>query len=133
MTADGFDPTPEAERRTLLASERTMLAWLRTGLTVIAVALAVGRIIPEVDGTKTAWPYAVIGVAYSFLGIAMVGYGLYRAKRIDDAVRAGTWEGDGRELHEGHDRRHHPAGAGNRRADHRRDLAVRLRCARSSS
>jgi hypothetical protein len=21
----------------------------------------------------------------------MVGYGLYRAKRIDDAVRAGTW------------------------------------------
>jgi putative membrane protein len=91
MGAEGFDPTPEAERRTLLASERTMLAWLRTGLTVIAVALAVGRIIPEVGGTKTAWPYAVIGVAYSVLGIAMVGYGLYRAKRIDDAVRAGTW------------------------------------------
>ena len=92
MTAKGFDPTPEAERRTLLASERTMLAWLRTGLTVIAVALAVGRIIPEVSGTRSAWPYALLGVAYSALGIAMVGYGLYRAKRIDDAVRAGHWQ-----------------------------------------
>ena len=91
MAGEGFDPTPEAERRTLLASERTLLAWLRTGLTVIAVALAVGRIIPEVAGTKTAWPYAAIGVAYSALGIAMVGYGLYRGKRIDDAVRAGRW------------------------------------------
>ena len=92
MAAKGFDPTPEAERRTLMASERTMLAWLRTGLTVIAVALAVGRIIPEVAGTKTAWPYALMGVAYSVLGIAMVAYGLYRAKRIDDAVRAGHWQ-----------------------------------------
>ena len=91
MPPEGFDPIPEAERRTLLASERTLLAWLRTGLTVIAVALAVGRVLPEVAGTRTAWPYALVGVAYSLLGIAMVGYGLYRGKRIDDAVRAGTW------------------------------------------
>ncbi len=91
MAAKGFTPTPEAERRTLLAGERTLLAWLRTGLTVIAVALAVGRIIPEVAGTKTAWPYAAVGVGYSILGIAMVGYGLYRGRRVDRAVRAGQW------------------------------------------
>jgi putative membrane protein len=91
MSVEGFDPTPEAERRTLLAGERTLLAWLRTGLTVIAVALAVGRIIPEVAGTQTAWPYAVVGVGYSILGIAMVGYGFYRGKRVDEAVRLGKW------------------------------------------
>jgi putative membrane protein len=91
MSVEGFDATPEAERRTLLAGERTLLAWLRTGLTVIAVALAVGRIIPEVAGTQTAWPYAVVGVGYSILGIAMVGYGFYRGKRVDDAVRLGKW------------------------------------------
>jgi uncharacterized membrane protein YidH (DUF202 family) len=35
-----------APRRTSLAAERTYLAWLRTSLGAIGVALAVGRLIP---------------------------------------------------------------------------------------
>ena len=39
-----------APRRTSLAAERTYLAWLRTGLGAIGVALTVGRLIPALIG-----------------------------------------------------------------------------------
>ena len=39
----------DATRRTYLASERTELAWWRTGLTALAVALGVGRVVPGLD------------------------------------------------------------------------------------
>src|SRR4051812_4190677 len=88
---DGFDETGDASRRTLLASERTLLAWLRTGLTVLAVALAVGKIAPDVSGTKDKWPFAVLGTAYALLGVVVVGYGLWRGREVDRALRAGRW------------------------------------------
>jgi inner membrane protein YidH len=89
--ADRLGDTGEASRRTLLASERTLLAWLRTGLTVLAVALAVGKIAPDVSGTNTKWPYALLGTGYSLLGVAVVGYGLWRGRAVDRAVRLGAW------------------------------------------
>jgi inner membrane protein YidH len=88
--ADRLGETGEASRRTLMASERTMLAWLRTGLTVFAVALGVGRIAPELAGGHS-WPYVVLGVGYSLLGVAIVGYGLWRGRRVDQALRRGDW------------------------------------------
>ena len=92
MSEPGFDETGDASRRTLLASERTLLAWLRTGLTVLAVALGVGRIAPEVArATAAKWPYAVLGAGYALLGIAIVGYGMWRGRRVDRAIRLGQW------------------------------------------
>jgi putative membrane protein len=88
--ADRLGETGEASRRTLLASERTLLAWLRTGLTVFAVALGVGRIAPELAGGRT-WPYVMLGVGYSLLGVAVVGYGLWRGRAVDRAIRRGEW------------------------------------------
>jgi putative membrane protein len=88
--ADRFDETGDASRRTLLASERTLLAWLRTGLTVFAVALGVGRIAPELTHGHS-WPYITLGVGYSLLGIAIVGYGLWRGRTVDRALRRGEW------------------------------------------
>ncbi len=41
----------DATRRTRLANERTELAWWRTGLTALAVALAIGRVVPELNGS----------------------------------------------------------------------------------
>jgi putative membrane protein len=40
-------PSGDASRRTRLANERTQLAWWRTGLTALAVGLAIGRVLPE--------------------------------------------------------------------------------------
>src|SRR3954468_10569091 len=88
--ADRLDETGEASRRTLLASERTLLAWLRTGLTVFAVALGVGRIAPELTN-EDHWPYITLGVGYSLLGVAIVGYGLWRGRAVDRAIRRGQW------------------------------------------
>jgi uncharacterized membrane protein YidH (DUF202 family) len=65
----------DATRRTYLASERTQLAWWRTGLAAIAVALGVGRVVPELDKSATRWPYVVAGVGFALWGILAIAYG----------------------------------------------------------
>ncbi len=60
-----------APRRTSLAAERTYLAWLRTGLGAIGVALAVGRLIPALlGGSRVA--YAALGAGYGVLGAFII-------------------------------------------------------------
>ena len=76
-----------APRRTLLAAERTYLAWLRTGLGAIAVSVAVGRVAPAlVGGSNLA--YALLGAGYGVLGIFFIVYALVRARRLDAALAA---------------------------------------------
>ena len=80
----------DATRRTRLATERTYLAWLRSGLTALAVGLAAGKLIPELsDGAS--WPYELLGVAYSLLGIALIFCGFRRQEAVEAAVRRGEW------------------------------------------
>jgi inner membrane protein YidH len=73
-------------RRTSLANERTQLAWWRTGLTSLAVALAVGRLVPEIGQGHTQWPYTVVGVLFAVYGIALIGFGSVRARAVDQAA-----------------------------------------------
>jgi putative membrane protein len=76
-----------APRRTLMAAERTYLAWLRTGLGAIGVALAVGRLVPVlIGGSHVA--YALLGAGYGVLGIFLIAYALVRARRIEAALAA---------------------------------------------
>jgi len=73
-------------RRTWLAAERTYLAWLRTGLGAIGVALAVGRLIPAlIGGPRVA--YATLGAGWAVLGAFMIVHSLTRARRIAAALR----------------------------------------------
>jgi len=78
----------DATRRTRLANERTYLAWWRTGLTALAVAVGIGRIVPEVANT-TSWPYELLGVGYGGLGIAFMLAGYVRTREIERALDAG--------------------------------------------
>jgi putative membrane protein len=87
----GFDEAGDATRRTWLASERTWLAWVRTGLASSAVALGVGRVVPEVAHASHRWPYALLGAGYGILGAALVIYGFQRRREVDQAVRAGRY------------------------------------------
>ena len=73
----------EADRRTQLASERTRLAWWRTGFTAIAVALGVGRVLPELAHSSSTWPYTAIGVGFACYGIVLIGYGTHRARELE--------------------------------------------------
>jgi putative membrane protein len=76
-------------RRTQLASERTQLAWWRTGLAAIAVSIGVGRLVPALDHSTVVWPYTVLGVAFALYGIALFGYGNLRGTAVLRAVSEG--------------------------------------------
>ena len=68
MPSESSDPAArqDASRRTLLAEERTFLAWFRSGLAAIAVSLAVGRLLPAlVEGDQRV--YRLLGIVYGLL------------------------------------------------------------------
>lgn len=78
-------------RRTSLANERTQLAWWRTGLTALAVALAVGKLIPDLGDRSTQWPYTLVGMGFAFYGIALIAYGSVRSRAVDQADARGEF------------------------------------------
>jgi putative membrane protein len=91
-----LDPR-DYSRRTLLANERTYLAWWRTGLTALAAALAAARVVPELADAEHRWPYTVLGVLCAVAGIVAVAYGHRRRIQVDEAVRRGEFPpADGR-------------------------------------
>ena len=81
----------DAYRRTRLAGERTELAWWRTGLTAIAVALGVGAILPEIDRSDTEWPHVVLGAAFALYGVALIVVGTIRGRDVGEAVASGRY------------------------------------------
>jgi putative membrane protein len=82
------DETADALRRTRLASERTYLAWWRTGLTAIAVGIGAGGIAPKLVG-ELRWAYILIGTGFAAVGVAQLAYGLRRQVTVDRAVGSG--------------------------------------------
>lgn len=92
MPKDGpANEAVDATRRTRLASERTELAWWRTGLTAMAVAFAVGRIVPELEGKVTRWPYLVGGIGFAVYGVAVMLYGSVRNRAVTRALSEGKF------------------------------------------
>jgi len=81
----------DATRRTYLAGERTQLAWWRTGLTALAVALGVGRVVPELSGSGARGPYVVAGVGFALWGIAAIAYGTAEREAMTKALREGRF------------------------------------------
>ena len=82
--------TRDAARRTRLANERTYLAWWRTGLTSLAVCVALGRVVPGVSDV-TSWPYQVVGVAYGIVGIGFILVAHVRVRMVERAVDRGDF------------------------------------------
>ena len=85
-----FDETKDAARRTRLANERTYLAWWRTGLTCLAVAVGVGRIVPGIAHVEN-WPYQVVGIAYGLYGILFMFVAHLRVRIVDQAIDRGEF------------------------------------------
>jgi inner membrane protein YidH len=78
----------DATRRTRLASERTYLAWWRTGLTSFAVSLGAGRLVPAIAGGPQAL-YSVVGILLALLGVTLIAYGRRRGSEVDAALSEG--------------------------------------------
>jgi inner membrane protein YidH len=85
MGAERFDEAGDATRRTRLATERTYLAWWRTGLTCLAVGFGAGRLVPDLS-KGTNWPFEVIGVAFALVGVGFIVYGYVRQKQVEEAL-----------------------------------------------
>ena len=83
-----MDETSDALRRTRLASERTYLAWWRTGLTAIAVGIAAGGIAPKLVG-EARWAYILIGTGFAALGVALLVYSLRRQATVERVLSEG--------------------------------------------
>jgi uncharacterized membrane protein YidH (DUF202 family) len=75
------DPT----RRTYLAQERTLLAWWRTALGTLAVAVAIGSILPKLTQLPKG-PFIGLGAGYGALSIWFVLLGAYRQRANDSAL-----------------------------------------------
>lgn len=84
--ADDVDIT----RRTLLAAERTWLAWWRSGIAAATAAVAVGGVVPElVEGGRTA--YVVLGAGYSAVAAAIFAGAALRRRRVGRALARGEY------------------------------------------
>jgi putative membrane protein len=80
----------DATRRTRLATERTYLAWWRTGITCLAACVGIGRLVPtQVDGR--VWPYEAVGTGFGLLGLAFVVGGYLRGRAIEAALARGEF------------------------------------------
>jgi inner membrane protein YidH len=80
----------DATRRTRLASERTYLAWWRTGVGAIAVGVGIGRLLPE-HASGARWSYELVGVGFAVLGIAILLFGLRRTSAVEQALEQGGY------------------------------------------
>jgi putative membrane protein len=80
----------DATRRTRLANERTYLAWWRTGLTALAVAIGIGKVVPATADVRR-WPYELVGSGFGVLGIVFVVAAYRRARRVEAALDRGDF------------------------------------------
>ena len=83
---DADQEDSEPDYRFTLANERTFLAWQRTALGLLAAAIAVVQLLPElaVPGARH-----VIGALLAALAIITAGAGIRRWSRVDAAMRRG--------------------------------------------
>ena len=77
-------PEVEPDYRFTLANERTFLAWQRTALGLLAAAVAVVQLVPELS---IAGARHVLGIILALLAILTAGMGILRWAQVDRAMR----------------------------------------------
>jgi len=77
-------PEIEPDYRFTLANERTFLAWQRTALGLLAAAVAVVQLVPELS---IAGARHVLGIILGLLAILTAGMGILRWQQVDRAMR----------------------------------------------
>lgn len=86
---DGIDHgTGRPQDQAPLVAEHMYLSWWRTSLATLAVALGIGKVLPDLLDSGTAWPYLVVGVAWGLLAVALAVYGLVRQRELHKAIDA---------------------------------------------
>ena len=78
------DATEHPDYRFTLANERTLLAWLRTGLALVAGGVAVATYAPDL-GVSWGSGAVALGLVLAGLGVALAGFSRWRAN--ETAIR----------------------------------------------
>ncbi|SHN71345.1 putative membrane protein [Geodermatophilus obscurus] len=76
-------PADHPDYRFTLANERTLLAWLRTGLALVAGGVAVAEFAPDLG---VAWGSAAVAVALVLTGLGAAVGGYVRWRRNEQAI-----------------------------------------------
>ena len=74
-------PGRQGDVRELLANERTLLAWQRTALALIAIGIAIGEFISQLKH---------LGIPLVVFGGAVAGLSYRDWRRADEAIAAGA-------------------------------------------
>lgn len=90
MTINKSSEDLDVDVRFLLANERTLLAWVRTGLAIMAAGVAVAYL------STDSYFLVMLGVGAITLGglLSLVGYSRYKA--ADSAIRSGKLPSSGK-------------------------------------
>jgi putative membrane protein len=96
------DKTEQDDPRVYLAAERTVLAWIRTGLGLMGVGFAVSRFglfLREVGANASHLPEHATGLSV-WSGVSLVALGVmvnvsavWRHWRLIQELKEGTWKG----------------------------------------
>lgn len=78
-------PADHPDYRFTLANERTLLAWLRTGLALVAGGVAVAQFAPHLG---VRWGSAAVAVALVLTGLGAAVGGYVRWRRNERAIAA---------------------------------------------
>ena len=84
MGDDDSVPEVEPDYRFTLANERTFLAWQRTALGLLAAAVALVQLVPELS---IAGARHVLGIILASLAILTAAMGILRWHQVDRAMR----------------------------------------------
>ena len=76
-------PADHPDYRFTLANERTLLAWLRTGLALVAGGVAVAEFAPDLG---VPWGSAAVSVALVLTGLGAAVGGYVRWRRNEQAI-----------------------------------------------
>ena len=87
-SASNNPPEREAEVREHLANERTLLAWVRTGVGLLSFGLVIERLGAEVGSAKSS---GVFGVALAALGCLSLIMGTFQFLRNRRGIVAGDF------------------------------------------
>jgi putative membrane protein len=78
-------PRPHPDYRFTLANERTLLAWLRTALALVAGGVAVATYAPDLGAR---WASAAVALALVTVGLGAALGGYVRWRRYEEAITA---------------------------------------------